>query len=150
MRRRCFKPLLSPLCLTLGSRPPRQNIGVALIPIPQLTQRPRRAGLFGAARSRGAIRGRTAEGGAERRAAIVTSNATIYLPLAQMIDLAAERERLGKEQKDVSAQIERITKLLGSDFANKAPANVVQKERDKLADFQARAEKLREQIGRLS
>jgi hypothetical protein len=34
-------------------------------------------------------------------------------------------------------------------FANKAPANVVQKERDKLVDFQARAEKLREQIERL-
>jgi valyl-tRNA synthetase len=80
---------------------------------------------------------------------IVTSNATIYLPLAQMIDLAAERERLGKEQKDVNAQIERITKLLGGDFANKAPASVVQKEREKLADFQARAEKLREQIERL-
>ncbi len=31
----------------------------------------------------------------------------------------------------------------------KAPANVVQKERDKLADFQTRAEKLREQIERL-
>jgi valyl-tRNA synthetase len=80
---------------------------------------------------------------------IVTSNATIYLPLAQMIDVAAERERLGKEMKDLSAQIERITKLLGSDFANKAPANVVQKERDRLADFQAKAEKLKEQIERL-
>ena len=66
-----------------------------------------------------------------------------------MIDLTAERERLGKEQQEVNTQIERITRLLGSDFANKAPANVVQKERDRLADFQARAEKLREQIARL-
>jgi valyl-tRNA synthetase len=80
---------------------------------------------------------------------IVTSNATIYLPLAQMIDLAAERERLGKEQQDVNAQIERITKLLNGDFATKAPAQVVQKERDRLAEFQARAEKLKEQIARL-
>jgi valyl-tRNA synthetase len=80
---------------------------------------------------------------------IVTSNATIYLPLAQMIDLAAERERLGKEMKDVNTQIERVNKLLGSDFANKAPANVVQKERDKLADLQIKAEKLKEQIERL-
>jgi valyl-tRNA synthetase len=80
---------------------------------------------------------------------IVTTNATIYLPLAQMIDLAAERERLGKEMKDLNAQIERITKLLSSDFANKAPANVVQKERDRLTDFQTKAEKLREQIERL-
>jgi valyl-tRNA synthetase len=80
---------------------------------------------------------------------IVTSNATIYLPLAQMIDLAAERDRLGKEMKDLSAQIDRITKLLGSDFANKAPAQVVQKERDRLAEFQVKAEKIKEQIERL-
>jgi valyl-tRNA synthetase len=80
---------------------------------------------------------------------IVTSAATIYLPLAQMIDVAAERTRLGKEQQDINAQIERITKLLTGDFANKAPANVVQKERDKLTDYRARAEKLREQIERL-
>jgi valyl-tRNA synthetase len=71
------------------------------------------------------------------------------LPLAQMIDVAAERDRLNKEQTEVNAQIERLTKLLSSDFAAKAPAPVVQKERDKLADFQARAEKLREQIERL-
>ena len=31
-------------------------------------------------------------------------------------------------------------------FTNKALVNVVQKERDKLADYQARAEKLKEQI----
>jgi valyl-tRNA synthetase len=80
---------------------------------------------------------------------IVTGSSTIYLPLAQMIDLAAGRQRLGQEQKDVNAQIERITRLLGSDFATKAPANVVQKERDRLADLQVKAEKLREQIERL-
>ena len=80
---------------------------------------------------------------------IVTNAATIYLPLAQMIDVAAERERLSKEQKDVTAQIERLTKLLSGDFANKAPAAVVQKERDRLAEFQAKAEKLKEQLERL-
>jgi valyl-tRNA synthetase len=80
---------------------------------------------------------------------IVLGTATIYLPLAQMIDVAAERERLRKEQTEVNAQIERLTKLLSSDFAAKAPAPVVQKERDKLADYQARIEKLKEQIERL-
>jgi valyl-tRNA synthetase len=80
---------------------------------------------------------------------IVLGAATIYLPLAQMIDVQAERDRLNKEQAEVNAQIERLTKLLSSDFANKAPAPVVQRERDKLADYQARTEKLREQIERL-
>ncbi len=80
---------------------------------------------------------------------IVLGTATIYLPLSQMIDVAAERARLTKEQKDLNTQIERLTKLLSSDFANKAPAAVVQKEREKLADYQGRVEKLKEQIERL-
>lgn len=80
---------------------------------------------------------------------IVLGTATIYLPLAQMIDVQAERDRLNKEQTEVNAQIERLTKLLSSDFAAKAPAPVVQKERDKLTDYQAKAEKLKEQIERL-
>ena len=40
-------------------------------------------------------------------------------------------------------------RVVSSDFANIAPANVVQKERDRLADFHIKAEKLREQIERL-
>jgi len=80
---------------------------------------------------------------------IVLGAATIYLPLSQMIDVAAERARLTKEQKDLNGQIERLTKLLGSDFVNKAPAAVVQKEREKLIDYQGRVEKLKEQIERL-
>jgi valyl-tRNA synthetase len=39
-----------------------------------------------------------------------------------------------------------LEKLLGSDFANKAPAPVVQKERERLAAFQETAGKLREQL----
>ncbi len=51
--------------------------------------------------------------------------------------------------KDLSAQIERVGKLLSSGFGNMSPANEVQNERHKLAEFQARAEKLRERIERL-
>ena len=51
--------------------------------------------------------------------------------------------------KDFTAQNKRSIRLLSSDFATKAPAPVVQKERDKLTDFRARAEKLNEQIERL-
>ena len=80
---------------------------------------------------------------------IVLGSATIYLPLSQMIDVAAERDRLHKEQTEVQSHIDRLSKLLSSDFAHKAPAPVVQKERDKLADFQSKAAKLKEQIERL-
>lgn len=43
----------------------------------------------------------------------------------------------------------RLEPSLSSDFANKALALVVQKGRDKLADYQGKVEKLKEQIERL-
>ena len=65
-----------------------------------------------------------------------------------MIDLANEKSRLEKELKDTESQIERLEKLLSSDFANKAPASVVGKEREKLAAFKETAQKLRSQLKR--
>ena len=85
----------------------------------------------------------------EGHAALVAGGIEIYLPLAEMVDLSEERARIAKELSEAEANISRLEKLLGGDFANKAPAAVVQKERDKLADFQAKAEKLKEQIERL-
>lgn len=62
---------------------------------------------------------------------------TAYLPLAGMVDLSAERERLAKETAELDNQIERLTGLLNSPFAQKAPPAVVQKEREKLAGLKA-------------
>jgi valyl-tRNA synthetase len=62
---------------------------------------------------------------------------TCYLPLAGMVDLAAERARLTREAAELDRQIERLSGLLGGPFAEKAPPAVVQKEREKLAGLQA-------------
>ncbi|WP_414635030.1 hypothetical protein [Acidaminobacter sp.] len=43
--------------------------------------------------------------------------------------------------------MERLEKLLASDFANKAPAALVQKERDKLAVYKESVEKIKAQLG---
>ena len=80
--------------------------------------------------------------------ALVVGAVEIYIPLAGMIDLANEKSRLEKELKDTEVQIERLEKLLSSDFANKAPASVVSKEREKLAAFKETAQKLRSQLKR--
>ena len=74
---------------------------------------------------------------------------TCYLPLAGMVDLAAERSRLEKEEAELSQQIERLTGLLNSPFAQKAPAAVVQKERDKLAGLEAGQREIRERLSDL-
>ncbi len=74
---------------------------------------------------------------------------TCYLPLADMVDLAAERERLEKELAETEGQIGRLTALLAGPFAEKAPAAVVQKEREKLAQLEAAREEVRERLSAL-
>jgi valyl-tRNA synthetase len=87
----------------------------------------------------------------EQAAALVVEGVEVFLPLAGLIDLAAERTRLGKELEQVEADIARREGRLGNaGFVDKAPANVVQRERDGLAAAQATAERLRERISQLS
>jgi valyl-tRNA synthetase len=63
-----------------------------------------------------------------------------------MLDLESERMRMEKELGEAQAQIDRLEKLLASPFAQKAPAAVVEKERDRLEGFKEIAEKLRRQL----
>jgi valyl-tRNA synthetase len=80
---------------------------------------------------------------------LVVGSATVYLPLADLVDLAAERAKLNKELAEAEAQIDRSRSLLGGPFAQRAPANVVQREREKLGELATRAERLRERLAEL-
>jgi valyl-tRNA synthetase len=82
----------------------------------------------------------------ENAAALVVGPVEVYLPLAGMVDLEQERARLEKELSEAESHIARLEKLLGSDFAKKAPDAVVAKEREKLAAYQETAEKIRGQL----
>ncbi len=82
----------------------------------------------------------------ENSLALVAGPLEIYIPLSGMLDLQEQHTRLEKELADIQLQIDRLEKLLGSDFTNKAPAPVVQKERERLAAFQDTAGKLRSQL----
>lgn len=69
-----------------------------------------------------------------------------YLPLAGMVDLTAEKTRLTKELDEVNQQIKRIKGLLAGPFSDRAPEDVVQKERKKLASLQESANKIMGQL----
>ncbi|MCU0508099.1 MAG: valine--tRNA ligase [Anaerolineae bacterium] len=81
---------------------------------------------------------------------LVTGAVTTYLPLTELIDLDAERGRLGKELAETEAQLERSRALLEGPFAARAPAAVVQRERDKLVELAARADRLRQRLAELT
>ena len=77
---------------------------------------------------------------------LVVDTVEIYFSASEWGISPKERTRIQKELSDTQAQIERLKNLLGSDFANKAPAVVVQKERERLEAFQETADKLQAQL----
>lgn len=67
----------------------------------------------------------------------------IYLPLAGMVDLEKERERLHKELEDIKKELARSEGLLGnSRFVDKAPASVVESERAKYEAYKEKHAKI--------
>ena len=80
----------------------------------------------------GALDGEVPKGSAQA----VLDEATLVLPLAGIIDLAAERARLGRERGKAAAEAEKIGKKLANpDFVARAPAEVVDENRERLSAF---------------
>ena len=79
-------------------------------------------------------------------ATIVAGDVTCYLPLAEIVDLEAEQERLANDLADAKHRIGHSEGLLAGQFAERAPEDVVQRERDKLAELKAERDKLLERL----
>jgi valyl-tRNA synthetase len=85
----------------------------------------------------------------EQSASVVVGDVVAYLPLAGMVDLAAERARLQGDLEDLTARIAASEERLAGPFAEKAPPHIVERERERLAERKAEAAQVREQIARL-
>ena len=76
-------------------------------------------------------------------ASAVISGAEIFLPLAGLIDIEVEKKRLQKNLDELSGQLDKVSrKLANADFLANAPADVIERERAKKADYQERIERL--------
>jgi valyl-tRNA synthetase len=88
------------------------------------------------------------QGDAPAAAAAVLGELRLLIPLAGLIDLDAERTRLGKEIARVESEKAKSEDKLGK-FTDKVPAAVVEQERQRLADWTRQVDALREQHTRL-
>ncbi len=81
----------------------------------------------------------------------VIDEATIVLPLAGLIDLAQERARLAKERGKIVAESEKTAKKLGNaDFIARAPAEIVEEIRERLASSDAEVARLDAALSRIA
>jgi valyl-tRNA synthetase len=86
----------------------------------------------------------------EQSASTIVSDATLFIPLADMIDFAAECARLTKEQESIAAQIQKTEGMLNNEkFVNKAAPEIVERERNRLSDLQASAAQIQERLNEL-
>jgi len=81
----------------------------------------------------------------------VVDEATLILPLAGLIDLDAERARLGRESAKAAAEAEKVRrKLENEEFVARAKPEVVEENRDRLAAFLSEQIRLTAALARIS
>ena len=92
----------------------------------------------------------TAPADAAKMVSCVTESVQIFMPMSDLVDLDKERERLLKEKENALQQIARIEGKLGNEgFVAKAPAAVVNAEREKLEKFRTVVAKLDDSLAAL-
>lgn len=86
----------------------------------------------------------------EKSMTAVVTGAEIYLPLEGLIDIDKEIARLEAELEKLNKEVERVDKKLSNQgFVSKAPAHVVEAEKEKQKDYMEKREKVKERIAEL-
>ena len=83
----------------------------------------------------------------ENAVSVVIDKATVYMPLADLIDFEKEKERLAKEQKRLEGELKRVHGMLNNEkFMSKAPEAKIAEEKEKLAKYESMMAKVQEQL----
>lgn len=81
---------------------------------------------------------------------IISKDLVLALPLADIVDLNVEGERLRREIAKVRGEIEKLDQKLGDEkFTSRAPEHVVEENRERRAEASAAEKRLNEALKRL-
>ena len=92
----------------------------------------------------------TKEGIADDAVSIVVPDATVYVPLEELIDFAQEIERLEKEEARLEKELARVNGMLSNErFISKAPQAKIDEEKAKLEKYTQMMEQVKMRLAGL-
>ena len=87
----------------------------------------------------------------EDAVSVVLAEHTIYIPFSDLVDIAAEIERLTKEKKRLEGELMRSRKMLENEkFLSKAPAEKIEEEKEKQRKYEQTYAQVEERLAQLS
>jgi valyl-tRNA synthetase len=87
----------------------------------------------------------------DKELVLVLKEAEVVVPLAGMVDRLAEEQRLIRESEEIKGRITQLeARLRGEAFLEKAPAQVVEKEKQKLAMLEDKLRRLHQELSQLN
>ncbi|WP_024867058.1 valine--tRNA ligase [Butyrivibrio sp. FCS014] len=91
------------------------------------------------------------DGIADDAVSVVLPDATVYIPFSDLVDIAAEIERLTKEQKKLEGELKRSQNMLSNEkFLSKAPADKIAEEKEKQQKYQQTYDQITERLAQLT
>ena len=81
---------------------------------------------------------------------VIVDGAKIFMPMEELIDTEKEKERLEKEKERLEAEIDRVEKKLANQgFVAKAPAKLIEEEKEKGIKYKEMYDKVVESLNKL-
>ena len=86
----------------------------------------------------------------ESAVSVMIPEAAIYMPLAELLDIAKEKERLKKEEARLEKELSRVNGMLNNEkFVSKAPASKIEEEKAKLEKYTQMMNQVKERLSQL-
>ena len=87
---------------------------------------------------------------ADNAVSVMIPEAAVYMPLAELLDIGKEKERLKKEEARLEKELARVNGMLGNErFVSRAPASKIQEEKAKLEKYTQMMDQVKERLAQL-